>query len=338
MNQSLPVYSLFLTCLAAPVFAHHSSAVYDMGSSVTIEGIVNKYAWANPHVYIHLEQTTAEGETIMWAVEGLPPAAMRRLGWTEQTLQASDRVTVTGKPTRRTRNRGIFPDTIQVGDRMLFQRDTNLERLSTTEAPQTSTADSLAGTWETLANVDLYLQFYTSALSLTPAGATARDSYDEATMLPSLNCIPYSSPLLMIDPDFKRIVVTEEVIRISGGFAPAERTIHMELTTHEGAQPSLQGHSIGHWDGDTLVIDTRHFAEHRIGNGYRGVRSGAQKHLVERLRLQDGGKRLLYSFELEDPEFLAEPVTGSTEWAYRADIDFVREPCALENAQEFRNE
>ena len=51
---------------------------------------------------------------------------------------------------------------------------------------------------------------------LDSTGEMARDNYDEGTMLPSLDCIPYSSPLLMIDPDFKRITIGADTITISG--------------------------------------------------------------------------------------------------------------------------
>jgi hypothetical protein len=189
-----------------------------------------------------------------------------------------------------------------------------------------------------LAKVDLYELFYSLDMQLTDAGAAARDTYDEPTMSPALDCIPYSAPLLMIDPDFKQMVVADDVITVRGGFAPAERTIHMDVATHEGATRSIQGHSIGRWEGETLVVDTTHFADHRIGNGYRGVASGSRKHLVERLTLLEGGTRLTYEFELTDPEFLAEPVTGTVEWAYRPDLAFVRDPCELDNARQFTNE
>jgi hypothetical protein len=339
MNRKKPAL-WFLACMSMPLlaFGHHSGAIYDMQQTVTIDGVVTRYAWANPHVYIHLEQTTATGEVIEWAVEGYPPAAMRRIGWTDATLRPGDRITVVGSPTRRTTNRGLHPDTIEVAGTILFQAETVLPQLSSVSSQPAVGASSLAGTWETLASVDLYLFFYTAKLPLTAAGTAERAAFDEATMSPALECIPYSSPLLMIDPDYKQIVVEAEAITIKGGFAPAERTIHMNVTTHAGAEPSLQGHSLGTWEGNTLVIDTASFAPHRSGNGYLGASSGPQKRLVERLALTDGGRKLSYAFELTDPEFLAETVTGSAEWAYRPDLDFVREPCDLGNAQEFRRE
>ena len=61
----------------------------------------------------------------------------------------------------------------------------------------------------------------------------------------------------------------------------------------------------------TLVIDTAHFAEHRRGNSVGGLASSREKHLMERLRLGDDKTYLSYTFRLEDPEYLAEPVTGT---------------------------
>jgi hypothetical protein len=333
MNKSLSIALLFIPALA---LAHHSGAIYDRSQTITVEGTVTRYAWANPHVYIHIEQVTDSGEVVAWAVETYPPAEMRRIGWTGATLQPGDALTVVGNPTRRTTNRGLSPATIEVGGRTLFEPKTMFSRLArATTAPMVA-ADSLDGTWETLVGGSIG-RFYTG-VPVTEAGSRARASYDEATMLPAWDCTPYSAPLLMIDPDFKQIIVAEDIVTIKGGFAPADRTIYMNIATHDGAVPSLQGHSIGRWEGETLVIDTANFAPHRIGNGYRGTPSGVEKHLIERLALVDGGAKLSYSFELTDPEFLAETVIGNGEWAYRPDLEFIREPCELDNARESRSE
>jgi hypothetical protein len=103
--------------------------------------------------------------------------------------------------------------------------------------------------------------------------------------------------------------------------------------THDGAEASVHGHSIGRWDGGTLVVDTAQFAPHRLGNG-AGLPSGARKHLVERFALNAAGG-LDYSFELEDPEFLKQRVTGTTQWLYRPDVEYVATPCDRDNAKRF---
>ena len=69
---------------------------------------------------------------------------------------------------------------------------------------------------------------------------------------------------------------------------------------------SWEGHSIGRWEGETLVVDTTQFRDHPEGNG-RGVPSGALKHMIERYSLSEDGRRVVIDVFLEDPEFLAEP-------------------------------
>jgi len=45
-----------------------------------------------------------------------------------------------------------------------------------------------------------------------------------------------------------------------------------------------------------------------------------------------------YSFELEDPDYLKQPVTGTTQWLYRPDVDYAATPCDRENAKRFLSE
>ncbi len=46
------------------------------------------------------------------------------------------------------------------------------------------------------------------------------------------------------------------------GFMNIVRTIHLDMDSHpENITPSLAGHSIGKWEGDTLVVDTIGFEE-----------------------------------------------------------------------------
>ena len=62
-------------------------------------------------------------------------------------------------------------------------------------------------------------------------------------MDPEIDCIANAAPLFMIDPDIKRISTKNCAIVIGGRWA--ERTIYMDVSTHAGASPSVQGHSIG---------------------------------------------------------------------------------------------
>ena len=325
--------ALALTAATVAAHAHHSGAMYDRSKQITIEGTVARLDWANPHVYIYVAQTADDGRVIEWEVETFPPAVMRRHGWSPDTLRVGDAVSVTGMPARNADDAGVYPTLIQRGGSTLYEIMAGTQRLSTASATDAATANGLDGTWETLLALDIVMRFAQSDLPLTEAGAAALANFDDRTMNPGIDCIPNAAPTFMIDPDIKRISTGNNVISIGGHLG--ERTIHMDVTTHASALPSVQGHSLGRWEGSTLVIDTTHFADHRTGNGYAGVPSGSMKHLVERLTIDESGTSLTYAFELSDPEFLAAPVAGRVQWSHRPDLDFVREECDLENARRF---
>lgn len=71
-----------------------------------------------------------------------------------------------------------------------------------------------------------------------------------------------------------------------------------------------------------------------------GVPSGAGKHLVERLALAADRRHIDYSFTLEDPEYLAEPVSFSSVWEHHPELSISSdaEPCDPEIAARFLEE
>ena len=330
-------WSVFaLTAAAVAAHAHHSGAMYDLGKQITIGGTVARYDWANPHVYIYVAQTAEDGRVIEWEIETFPPAVMRRQGWSPDTLRVGDEIVVSGNPARKVENTSLYPTLIRRGGSTLYELMEGFQRLATASGADEAVAKGLDGTWATLLTLDVVMRFAQPELPLTDAGAAALASFDDRTMDPEIDCIPNAAPLFMIDPDIKRISTGDGLIVIGAGWS--ERTIHMDVSTHLGASPSVQGHSIGRWEGSTLVIDTVHFADHRTGNAYVGVPSGSMKHLVERLTIDEGGTSLTYSFELADPEFLVAPVSGRAQWSHRPDLDFEPQECDLENARRFIEE
>jgi hypothetical protein len=114
-----------------------------------------------------------------------------------------------------------------------------------------------------------------------------------------------------------------------------ERSVAHSLRQGRGRQPaSNQGHSIGHWEGKSLVVDTTRFSENRVGNAY-GLPSGPRKHLIERLTSSADGRSLTYHFELSDPEFMTAPVSGDVQWLYRPDTAYAPEKCNPEIARHY---
>jgi hypothetical protein len=125
---------------------------------------------------------------------------------------------------------------------------------------------------------------------------------------------------------------------VSKPSASSIRIATMDGRSHpNGGERSLHGHSIGHWEGQTLVIDTTGFADHSDGN-FMFVPSGAGKHLVERLTLTDERRHLRYDVELSDPEWLEQPVTHSALLDYHPELEPSGLPCDPEAARRFLEE
>lgn len=72
-------------------------------------------------------------------------------------------------------------------------------------------------------------------------------------------------------------------------------------------EPTSNGDSIGHWEGDTLVIDTVGFRGFAGTPG--GGRRGPNTHLLERFQMVDNGQRLLVTFTWDDPSIYTKPHT-----------------------------
>jgi hypothetical protein len=331
--------------VAAPAAAHHSAARFVLAQSVTVNGVVTRYEWANPHVYIYVVETDAAGEAVEWEIEGQPPAMMRRIGWSRETLAVGDAVRLTGAPSRNPGNKSLLLTSMHKAEAALYDGQKMRAAMSgdgrsADAAAKAPTAGGLDGVWLTLVSFDLVSSFARPAarFQLTEAGAASVATFDEATMSPAVDCVPLPAPSVTIVPDVKRIRVDDGSIRIAGEFDGGERVIHVVDgggKPHSPApQPSVHGHSVGHWEGNTLVVETSAFAPHALGNGL-GLTSSPAKRLVERLTLDDDGTGLAYEFELTDPAVLAAPVTGKLRWVYRPDLTFMPEPCDRENARRF---
>ncbi|HTT03147.1 MAG TPA: DUF6152 family protein [Steroidobacteraceae bacterium] len=327
--------SLALLLSAAAAHGHHSNAIYDSKQTLTVQGIVTKYEWANPHVYIYIEQRTAAGQKVEWKIEGSPPSILRRLGWSSATLKAGDSLTVMGNPARDASDKTLFPMQIKRADTTLFDRKAEVSQLASAGAAPTAAAKSLEGTWVTLLDLKSVAALDDpDKLPLTAAGTAALKRFDEKTMHPGVNCVPFPAPVFMVTPDLKRITKADGVLLIDGEFDGAQRTVYMNVATHDGVPQSIQGHSIGRWEGKTLVIDTTQFAYHRMGNAY-GLPSSSHKHLVERLTPNDQATSLTYHFELTDPEYLTKTVSGDVQWVFRPNVKYAPDKCNRENARRF---
>ena len=138
--------------------------------------------------------------------------------------------------------------------------------------------------------------------------------------------VPYSMEVSPID--ILQNLNGKEIIITSSLRTPA-RHIYTDGRTHVSPDifdPVSNGHSIGHWEGDTLIVDTVGFSNEGITRIPGGGRRTTDSHLMERYRLLDGGNRLSAVFTWEDPKIFSKPHT----YEYR----YYRAPKGIE-AREF---
>jgi len=89
---------LLVAGAAATASSHHAFiAQYDESRPASLRGIVVKVEWLNPHAYFYVDITEeATGDIVNWACELSSPVVLMRRGWTRNSLQIGDEVTVEG--------------------------------------------------------------------------------------------------------------------------------------------------------------------------------------------------------------------------------------------------
>lgn len=88
---------LFL--ISGLVFAHHSNAVIDKENATTVTGTVTRLLFANPHpaIYFDADSKDRQGKVVNWfAAGGGGVLSLRKVGWTNKTLKAGDRILIQG--------------------------------------------------------------------------------------------------------------------------------------------------------------------------------------------------------------------------------------------------
>ena len=98
---------LILLVFTAAAAAHHGSADYHVDREVTVTGVVKAWRWTNPHTWIDVAVTTADGRVEIWDGEGPPLTWAAQRKWSAATLRAGEEVTVVMYPSRRAARSGL---------------------------------------------------------------------------------------------------------------------------------------------------------------------------------------------------------------------------------------
>jgi hypothetical protein len=119
--KALGLAGIAFTMSAIPALAHHSFAMFDAEKKMTLDGTVKEFQWTNPHSWILLTVSDAQGKAEQWAIEMGGPSGLARQGWVPKTLTPGMKVQAVIHPLRDGTPGGQFmavtlPDGTQLGN------------------------------------------------------------------------------------------------------------------------------------------------------------------------------------------------------------------------------
>jgi hypothetical protein len=162
------------------------------------------------------------------------------------------------------------------------------------------------------------------AAAAQKAGKTYRDVIGQ--------CWPPGMPMIMTRVWPHAFIQLPTAIYMISGFNNSVRTIFLDGRAHTDADlvvPSYNGESIGHWEADTLVVDTRYFETENHYIDY-GIPISDEFAMTERIRLLDGGKTMEIAYTMTDPQ-MWDGEWKSTKRFMRADhTDINESQCILQ--------
>ena len=344
---------------AAPAAAHHGIGTFDTRQELTITGAVTGVDFVNPHSWLYLDVTDADGNVAAWRCEMRSATTLRRSGWSPEMFEPGERVTITGSPDRNDPS-SCYLSTIVFADGRSADR---YGQLSTAPVPRVaaerparlpSGEPNLAGDWapEQLVMTDPRgrggalvplsraesfepgantpenaRQYRTRDVELTPAGQTAADAFETYNPQhnPRMRC--ETTSILFdwtYDGAVNRITQTADTITLQYGQLGFTRTIHLNMTEHPATiAPSRAGHSIGRWENDVLVVDTVGFAPGVLSPP---VMHTDRLHVVERFSLDLAGPTLMRSYVADDPVSFSGTYSGSDMLSV-ADVPYAPDAC-----------
>jgi hypothetical protein len=311
------------------------AAQYDDSKKLTLKGVVTKFDWANPHVFVYLDVDAAT-----WAVEMDSRIDLKRAGWTKDSLGVGDVVTVEGGSARDgaksvhglsltlpsgRKLSGVAPAIVSTKSNQPVPRwPDGHPRLGPEPGETGYWANPSGGSLtETSANIrvnrDGLLANIADAPKAAPFLPWARGlyTYRQKSLLkddPMGSCLPPGGPRqfqtgnglqIVEQPDRKRIFV------MSGGGDRNWRLINLDgraLPTGDDVSPTYYGHSVGKWEGDALVIDSTAYNE-RFWFTNGGLPHTESLKLRERISRPDFNT-LKYEVTVTDPGAYTRPWTG----------------------------
>lgn len=274
MHRPTGLVALALLAASAGVHGHHSFAIFDADNPRTLEGVVAEFRWTNPHSWVFLRVTPADGRATVWEIEHGPINMLSRQGWTSTTLKPGDRVRIEVHPAHSGRPIGRFIGFEFADADSGRGRSGDYSGGTITRVPRPTPVqmtDAVArdfnGIW---VNANGGIHFDTAAPSRGEQQPPLKPEYlarwrqraadaaaGRSTADPTAACVPAGFPrfLNMVFPG--EILQAEHQLNWYAEFGEATVRIYLDGRERPADwQPNYHGFSVGHWEGNTLVTNT----------------------------------------------------------------------------------
>ena len=306
-------------------FAHHAwASVFDMSTVTEFQGEITRLMWRNPHVRFTIK--TAEG--MLLDIETNSLSILRRMDVTPDLLAEGDLVSVAGNLARNGDNEMWINNILLSDGRELVTRpgiaphwsDEHLGSgeywLAGADGNAGSSAEDLGlfRVWSTRFNGPGRYMFLDKYPFTEIAEATV-SAFNPLLERPLAECAPKGMPWIMQQPYPVEFTRDQDKIFFHIEEYDLVRTIHMNRTTNENASHSLLGYSVGHWEGEDLVVSTR-----SVDWPYfdaTGIPQSREAAYIERFALSNDGNELNYTITVTDPINFTEPVTLNKQWVWK---------------------
>ena len=180
--------------------------------------------------------------------------------------------------------------------------------------------------------IDLFLGVKPEDVPIRPAGVAVQKARRAKGEDPGLACLPFGIPLATLLSEYHKIVQTPDLMLILLELDNTMRQVYLDgRKLEDDPNPSWEGHSTGHWEGDTLVVETNGFNDKTWLDAVGHPHSEKLK-VTERYRRRDFG-HMDVEMTFDDPVMYTRPFTVTIPYVLQPDTDILEYVC-VENEQD----
>jgi hypothetical protein len=337
------MFSLFVAVNAS---AHHGAntnpELYLAENLIELDGKVSRVLWRNPHPRLKIMVVDESGDAVEWELELAGSLqGYARDGLSGDFFEVGDQVKAAGVVSRRNaRSIGVVHLLLPSGEEMVREGNRELRwsdvrftaesgagsfpinREKAAAAKQS--AKGIFRVWGRRTSPRPRAEQYAGSLSEVGRETFAR--YDPPRDNPDYECRT-GMPHNMFDPLPMEIIDGGDRVHIETLEYNVKRVVYLSDDRPEPT-PSNVGYSVGRWQGDALIVETKH-VDWNYFDPFGTPQSG-QVSFVETFRVADDDSQLNYSLVATDPVMFNEPIRLERAWRWQPGTEMYQFDCVPE--------